>query len=82
MLLMGRRAMEMKWKSLVGGGDRGPESKAKRRSLKMARQPRKKAEGAPRWIEWRFKGRMMWRYKIGRREMNLTMFFVGILAAM
>lgn len=44
-MLMGRRAMEMKWKSLAGGGDNGPESKEKRRSLKMAREPRKKAGG-------------------------------------
>ena len=60
--------MEMKWKSLVGGGDRGPESKAKRRSLKMVRQPRKKAEGTRRWIEWRFKGVMMRRYKGWEQE--------------
>ena len=57
--MMGRQAMEMKWKSDGGGGDKGPRSKEKRRSLKMPSQTRKKVVGPQRWKEWRFRGRVM-----------------------
>lgn len=55
---MGRQAMEMNRRSDIGGSeDRGPLSKEKRRSLKLASQVRYKAVGAPRWTEERRNGR-------------------------
>ncbi|EXB81089.1 hypothetical protein L484_014021 [Morus notabilis] len=58
-ILMGRQAMEMKWKRFVGSGERGAWSKEKRRSFERPSQTRKKAVGPPRWKVWRSKGRIM-----------------------
>jgi len=57
--MMGREAMEMKWRMFEGGRARGPWVKEKRRSLKMASQTRKKEVNAIRLGEERVKGRMM-----------------------
>lgn len=71
MVLMGREAIEMKWKRLGGGGERGPWSKQKRMSLKQASQVRKKAVGPQKWKEVSFKGRRTKRQKMGTKEINL-----------
>ena len=56
--LMGREAMEMKWRMFGGDRARGPWLKEKRMSLKVPSQTRKKVVGPARWKEERFKGRM------------------------
>lgn len=56
---MGRQARRMNWRSFGGGGDKGPWSKEKRRSLKLASQTRGNVVAEQRWTEVRLKGRMM-----------------------
>lgn len=59
LILIGREAMEMKWKRFGERGYKGAWSKEKRMSLKLASQTRKKVVGAQRWKEWRWRGRMV-----------------------
>ncbi|KAK9140660.1 hypothetical protein Scep_010341 [Stephania cephalantha] len=58
----------------IGEEERGPLLKAKRKSLKLASQARKKAMLPQRWGDGeRVKGRRVKRAMMGKREINLMM---------
>lgn len=74
--------MAMKMGREYGGwAERGPKSKEKRASLKVASQDMKRAVNPERKTDERRKGRVRKMEKIGRRERNLSM-PLGILETM
>lgn len=70
MILIGREAVQIKWRRGCGG-ERGPRPKEKRRSLKLASQTSKKAVRPQRWKAERWRGRVVKRKMMGRRERSL-----------
>lgn len=65
----------MKCESGGVGDERGPLSKANRKSLKFASQARKKEEGPPRKIETSLRGRRRRRRITGKRKKSLSVPF-------
>lgn len=82
LILMGRQAVAMKTRRDFGEPvERGPKSKEKRASLKVASQVMKKAVMPERMAVERKRGRATKREKIGRRERSLNL-PLGILETM
>jgi hypothetical protein len=65
---MGKQAKQMKRESFGGSGNKGPSSKANRRSLKFASHERKRTEMAQKCTQERNRGRTRNRMQTGRIE--------------
>lgn len=81
-VLIGRQEIRMKiGRDLAGGEERGPESKAKRTSLRVESHVMNNAMRPVRITEESFRGRRVKTKKTGERERNLSL-PLGILEAM
>ena len=68
--MIGKQVKQMKRERLGGSGIRGPLSKEKRMSLKLASHVRKKAVIKDRCTEEKHRGRTRNKARIGQRERN------------